>query len=95
MTVLGNLDPAYFSTTFGSLQTTEVVITDERIAHIKVHHPEDYLLFQQYGKAAILSPDLLVQDCKHIGTVFVIKKLPDTNLNAILRLALETDTKIL
>lgn len=91
LTVLGNLDPSPLISTFGHLQTTEVVVTDERIAHIKERHPEDYLLFEQYGRKSILSPDILIQDIKNVGTVFAVKKLPDTNLNVVLRLVLDTD----
>ena len=91
LTVLGNLDPSPLISTFGHLQTTEVVVTDERIAHIKERHPEDYLLFEQYGRESILSPDILIQDIKNVRTVFAVKKLPDTNLNVVLRLVLDTD----
>lgn len=91
LTVLGNLDPSPLISTFGHLQTTEVVVTDERIAHIKERHPEDYLLFEQYGRESILSPDILIQDIKNVGAVFAVKKLPDTNLNVVLRLVLDTD----
>ena len=91
MTVLGNLDPAPLTAFFGQLQTTEVVVTDERIAHIKERHPEDFLLFEQYGREAVLSPDLIIRDGKHTGTVFAVKRLPDTNLNVVVRLVLETD----
>lgn len=91
LTVLGNLDPSPLISMFGHLQTTEVVVTDERIAHIKERHPEDYLLFEQYGRESILSPDILIQDIKNVGTVFAVKKLPDTNLNVVLRLVLDTD----
>lgn len=91
LTVLGNLDPSPLISTFGHLQTTEVVVTDERIAHIKERNPEDYLLFEQYGRESILSPDILIQDIKNVGTVFAVKKLPDTNLNVVLRLVLDTD----
>ena len=91
MTVLGNLDPTPLTAFFGQLQTTEVIVTDERIAHIKERHPEDLLLFEQYGREAVLSPDLIIRDGKHIGTVFAVKKLPDTNLNVVVRLVLETD----
>ena len=91
LTVLGNLDPSPLISTFGHLQTTEVVVTDERIAHIKERHPEDYLLFEQYVRESILSPDILIQDIKNVGTVFAVKKLPDTNLNVVLRLVLDTD----
>ena len=91
MTVLGHIDPAPLTAFFGKIQTTEVVITEERIAHIQERHPEDYLLFEKYGVAALQAPDMLVCDEKHAGTVFVIKRLPDTNLNVVLRLVLETD----
>ena len=91
MTVLGNLYPTPLTAFFGQLQTTEVIVTDERIAHIKERHPEDLLLFEQYGREAVLSPDLIIRDSKHIGTVFAVKKLPDTNLNVVVRLVLETD----
>lgn len=52
LTVLGNLDPSPLISTFGHLQTTEVVVTDERIAHIKERHPEDYLLFETFVKSS-------------------------------------------
>ena len=91
MTVLGNLDPTPLTAFFGQLQTTEVIVTDERIAHIKERHPEDLLLFEQYGREAVLFPDLIIRDGKLIGTVFAVKKLPDTNLNVVVRLVLETD----
>ena len=89
--VLGNLDPAPLTPIFGHLQTTEVIITDERIRHIKERHPEDFRLFEEYGQETVLLPDMLIRDGKHTGTVFVVKKLPDTNLNVVLRLVLDTD----
>lgn len=85
------LNPAPFTETFGPLQTTEVVVTDERVLHIKQRHPEDYLLFEQYGRDTVLSPDILIQDVKNVGTVFAVKRLPETNLNVVLRLVLDTD----
>ena len=91
LTVLGNLEPTPLISTFWHLQTTEVIITDERIAHIKERHPEDYNLFEQYGRDSILSPDILLQDLKNAGTIFAVKKLPDTNLNVVIRLVLDTD----
>lgn len=91
LTVLCNLDPTPLISTFGHLQTTEVIITDKRIAHIKERHPEDYNLFEQYGRDSILSPDILLQDLKNAGTIFAVKKLPDTNLNVVIRLVLDTD----
>ena len=76
---------------FGNIQTDEVIVTNERIEHIKSHHPEDYELFERYGKDCIADPDLIISDEKNAGTAFLIKKLPNTNLNVVLRLVLENE----
>lgn len=91
MTLLGNLDPALLQNFFGTLRTTEVVVTEERVAHIKERHPEDFTLFEQYGAETVLFPDLLILDEKHAGTVFPVRRLEESNLNVVVRLALETD----
>ena len=66
-------------------------MTEERLEHIRLRHPEDYELFQRYGKQAIENPDIIAKDEKHENTVFVIRHLPETNLNVVVRLALDTD----
>ncbi len=38
-----------------------------------------------------MKPDILLVDEKHTGTVFAIKRLPETNLNVVVRLVMETD----
>lgn len=67
------------------------MITDERILHIKQRHPEDYELFEQYGVESVTAPDIIVRDAKHEGTIFMVKRLPDTSLNVVVRVVLETD----
>lgn len=86
---LGKINPQLFAEKYGKLMTDEVIITNERKAHILAHHPEDYSLFKLYGKDCILYPDLILSDEKNVGTVFMIKKLSDTNMNIVLRLVLE------
>ena len=88
---IGHIDASHLTAAFGILQTTEVIITDERIAHIKERHPEDFALFEQYHREVVEAPDFLIQDGKHKGTVFAVKKLPETNLNVVIRLVLDTD----
>lgn len=90
---LGKIDLPVIEKEFGKLQTDEIVITNERINHIKQRHPEDFALFEQYGKESVSQPDLIIKDIKHAGTVFMIKKLPETNLNVVVRVVLETDNK--
>lgn len=88
---LGKINKIFLEQEFGQLQTDDVIVTNERLQHIKNKHPEDYNLFEQYGFACVSEPDFIIKDEKNIGTVFLIKKMPETNLNIIIRLALNTD----
>lgn len=90
---LGKINTQPLEIEFGKLKTDEIVITNERIDHIKNRHPEDFDLFIKYGIQTVENPDIIIKDCKNIGTVFMIKKLPNTNLNVIARLVLDTDDK--
>lgn len=76
---------------FGKIQTDEIIVTNEREEHIKVRHPEDYELFIKYGAETAHDPDIIIKDGKNEGTVFMIRKLSNTNLNVVVRVALETD----
>lgn len=88
---LGRIDTEVLKQEFGKIQTDEIVITDERILHIKQRHPEDYELFEQYGVESVTAPDIIVRDAKHEGTIFMVKRLPYTSLNVVVRVVLETD----
>ena len=91
MQTIGKVNITIFEKDFGKLQTTEVVLTMEREVHIKAHHADDYRLFELYSKEIVSTPDMVLRDEKNVGTVLMIKRLPDTNLNAVIRLALESD----
>lgn len=88
---LGTINTKILEKEFGKIQTDEIIVTNERMEHIKLRHPEDYDLFDKFGKESVSDPDFLVRDCKNKGTVFMIKKLPETNLNVVVRVVLETD----
>ena len=89
--VIGNIDPQLLETEFGKLQTNETIITNERKNHILSRHNEDYSLFEKYAKEIIENPEIIIKDEKNIGTVFMVKHLSSTNLNIVLRLALNSD----
>lgn len=88
---LGKINLSLINHKLGELQTDEIIVTNERLLHIKERHPEDFELFKTFGRASVQNPDYIIKDVKHNGTIFMIKKLPDTNLNVICRLALSTD----
>ena len=76
---------------FGKLRTSDTIITNERTAHIKERHPEDYELFEKYARDIIENPEIIIKDEKNTGTVFMVKRLPSTNMNVVVRLALSED----
>lgn len=92
---LGVIDTSILKNEFGKIQTDEIIVTNERISHIKERHPQDFELFKLYGKQSIANPDMVIRDMKNDGTVFMIKKLPETNLNVVVRVVLETDDSTL
>lgn len=89
--LLGRLNTTTLEPEFGKLNTDEIIVTAERLEHIKERHPDDFELFRLYGKMAAEDPDLIIKDQKNPGTAFFIKKLQDTNLNVVVRLALSSD----
>lgn len=93
MRYIGNIDKDIFEKEFGTLITDEVVLTEERIQHIKDGHSEDYDLFEKYNKKILESPDIVLKDLKNHNTVFMIKHIDETNMNVVLKLAVFKDEK--
>ena len=90
---LGKIKSFLLEAEYGKLVTDEIIITDERIRHIKERHPEDFELFKKYGRDCVEEPDYIIKDLKHMGTVFMIKEVEECNLNVIVRIVLEKDNK--
>ena len=90
-TSLGEINIDLLEQEFGVLKSKEIIITNERIHHIKSNHSEDYELFELYGADTVQNPDIIIKDCKNNGTVFMIKCLDNTNLNVVTRLVLASD----
>lgn len=90
---LGKLDTQPLEIEFGKLKTDELIVTNERIEHIKFRHPEDFILFEKYGLSVVVKPDFIIKDEKNKNTIFIVKKLENTNLNLVVKIILETDEK--
>ncbi|MBQ9768118.1 MAG: hypothetical protein IJW37_08455 [Lachnospiraceae bacterium] len=93
--LLGKIDSAVLKKEFGRLRTDEVIVTAERINHIKERHPQDVDLFEKYGMESVSEPDIIIRDLKNEGTTFFVKRLPESNLNVVVRLVLERDNEYL
>lgn len=88
---LGRINAELLEQEFGTLKTDEIIITKERLEHIKCRHPEDFELFESYGVETIVSPDLIIKDEKNANTVFMVRRFGNSNLNIVLKLILQTD----
>lgn len=58
---IGKIDKEIYSCVTSDITTDEVIITDERIAHIKERHPNDYEVYCGYMSQMIDSPDYIVE----------------------------------
>jgi len=59
--------------------------------HIRETHPLDVSLLLLHGMDLVAKPDIILLDKKNADTILMIKRLPDTNLNVVIRLALASD----
>lgn len=73
------------------IRTDEVVLTRERLEHIKERHQEDFDLYFQQLQQIIDNPDYILKDAKNDLTAMLIKHIEDTNINVIIRLSIKND----
>lgn len=90
---IGKINKNILEKEFGKINTSEVILTDERRLHIQERHPDDYAIFEKYSNAIITNPDIMLKDSKNKNTVFAIKHIDDTNLNVIVKLSIGDDAK--
>ncbi len=74
--------------------TDEVIITDERIEHIKERHPQNYELYKDCLSEIIMNPDYILEANKP-KTAFVLKSfdIKGTKFQLILRLSTTSDSR--
>ncbi|MBQ9763354.1 MAG: hypothetical protein IJV92_03240 [Phascolarctobacterium sp.] len=73
--------------------TDEVIITDERIGHIKERHPNDYERYYAYLQTIIHEPDYIIES-KRQNTALILKEIVETkekHFKTVLRLTTSTD----
>ena len=93
MKIIGRIDIEKFRVVCEDIRTDEVVITDERIAHIRARHPEDYERYAQYLAQIVEQPDYILE-ANRPSTAFLLKEFTEQGqrFQLILRLAVEGDS---
>ena len=70
MRIIGTINPEHFKG-FTTLLTNEVVLTDERIEHIRERHPGDYELYAGYIPEVLRAPDYIIEANKPNSAVLM------------------------
>lgn len=90
---VGKIDRDIYRCITDDIVTDEVIITDERIGHIKERHPNDYERYCEYLKLIIESPDYIVET-KKPNTALILKEIQESEerqFKTVLRLTTSTD----
>lgn len=93
VTLIGKIDKNIYSCITADIQTDEVIITDERIGHIKQNHPDDYEKYYAYLKMVVEDPDYIVEANKP-KTALILKEIIESDekqFKTVLRLKTSTD----
>nr|WP_316624574.1 phage minor capsid protein [uncultured Ruminococcus sp.] len=89
---IGKIDKEIYKCVTEDIVTEEVIITDERIAHIKENHPNDYEMYCRFLTESVEKPDYIIEANKP-HSALILKSFEQNNLQfkMILRLVTPKD----
>jgi hypothetical protein len=93
MHFVGKIDLNIYRCITSDIVTDEVIITDERIGHIKERHPNDFERYCEYMKEIVEHPDFLIET-NRLNTALILKEITGSDekqLKTVLRLTTSTD----
>lgn len=91
MYIIGKIDISIYSCVTNDIITEDVIITDERIQHIKERHPNDFERYCSYISYMLEKPDYIFQSDRP-NTAFVMNSFTDNGKNFELILHLQTSS---
>ena len=78
MNKICDLDIEKYMCVTPDISTREVIITDERIQHIREHHPGHFELIAPFLKEAVEMPDYILEDAPNTG--LILKAIAENGL---------------
>ena len=90
--LVGKIDIKIYNCITKDITTDEVIITDERIQHIKEHHPNNYEQYYSYMRSIIENPEYIIEANKP-NTALILKSFSNGNetFKTVLRLITSSD----
>ena len=94
MKIVGWLDREIYRCVTPDIRTDEVIITEERIEHIRQRHPNDYERYFTLFGEMIAKPDYILMSDR-ANTAFVLKEMiqEGERFQMIIRLAVSGDPR--
>lgn len=89
---IGKIDIDIYRCITSDIDTDEVIITDERIKHIKGHHPGHYEEIEPFMGIAVSDPDYILEDAANTG--LILKQVDDEKVRMHIVLKVHTSTDI-
>jgi len=90
---VGKLDENIYCCVNNDISTNEVIITGERIQHIKDRHPGHYEKISPFLQTALHAPDYILKD-KNPKTALILKEIKENGWRIQIVLRLHTSTDI-
>lgn len=89
---VGKIDREIYKCITEDIRTDEVIITDERIEHIRERHPDDYERFCSYIPQIIKAPDYIIEANKE-NTGILLKRFKENGeeFKLVLKIAVKDD----
>ena len=92
MHLVGRINRNIYECVTRNIITDEVIITEERIEHIKERHPTDFERYNKYLEEIIGNPDYIIANKSN--TAILLKEIIDGDSNRfklVLRIAVKDD----
>lgn len=89
MQYIGKINKEKFKLITQDITTTDVIITEKQIEHIRQRHPNDYEQYFKFIKEIVENPDYIIKDSKP-NTGFLLKEFIAKNKRFQLILRLHT-----
>ena len=91
MKLVGKINREIYKCITEDITTDEVIITDERIEHIKEHHPGHFERIEPYLKVTVEEPDYILKNAKNTGLILKHIKIDNISIQIVLRLHTTSD----
>ena len=91
MLSLGKIDLSIYRCVTPDIVTDEVILTDERISHIRERHPGHFEAVFPFLPFAIQSPDYILEDTPSTGLILKMIETSGLRFQVVLRIRTSPD----